>query len=415
MSNDFLAEMSHEIRTPMNAIMGMAELALREDLPPAAREHVLTIKQAGMDLLTIINDVFGLPRVESGKDGDAVARFNAPDARVLIVDDIRTNLEVAKGLLAPYDMRVDTCMSGSEAITLIRLNDYDLVLMDQMMPEMDGLETVKRIRGMECACTRLPIVALTANAAAGTREALLQNGFDDFLTKPIDTAGLNGVLEKWIPPKKRTAVRKKIIVDNGSGTSIDIGGIDAAAGMERAGGAADAYFRTLSIFSNDGREKIVEIKKCLEDSNLPLFTIKVHALKGAAGNIGAAAFAEAAKIMEDAGKREDRIYIKENIGRLQADLETLLGNIDKAVNAEKKKLRQTGIDRGALKSTLVSLNTAIDNLDPDAINAAAGELRQLWMLVEKTGDNISDILQKTLIGEHDEAITLIEEILGQKA
>jgi CheY-like chemotaxis protein len=286
--------------------------------------------------------------------------------------------------------------------------------MDHMMPEMDGLEATKRVRGMGCVYAHIPIIALTANAVSGTREMLLQNGFNDFLSKPIDIASLNGVLEKWIPKAKQKAVKEKVTLYKENEISIDIEGINVSSGLARIGGTASVYLRTLSIFCDDGREKAAEIKKCLKDNNLELFTIKIHALKGAAGNIGAAAFAETAKAMEDAGKREDRAYIKENIDCLLADLETLLVNIDKAVSVEKEKLRQTGIDRGAVRSTLVSLNAAIDNLDPDAINAAAGELRLLWMVAEKTGSDIGDILHKTLIGEYDEAIMLIEELLEQK-
>ncbi len=375
--SNFLAKMSHEIRTPMNAINGMSELALRENLPDAAREHIVTIKQAGTNLLSIINDILDISKIESGKleivtskylfsslindvvsiiktkiadsglrfdinidpnipnsllgdetrirqallnvlsnavkytkkgfislsasaeikkgtvlltinvadsgkgikpkdlkklfdefvqvdmesrkstegtglglaitknlltamGGDisvqseygkgstftlklpqkissdvlfdslendsAAIKFNAPNARVLVVDDIEANLKVAKGLMQPYKMQIDLCQSGIEAIEMVKANSYDLVLMDQMMPEMDGVEATKLIRvmaGENPHYAELPIIALTANAVSGAKEMLFSKGFSDFLSKPIDTIELNSILEKWIPKEKQ--------------------------------------------------------------------------------------------------------------------------------------------------------------------------------------------------------------------
>ena len=132
--------------------------------------------------------------------------FTAPDASVLIVDDVITNLKVAKGLLMPYNFQVDICKSGTMAINAIKTNRYDLVFMDHLMPEMDGIETTKHIRMLgdeDAYFAKVPIIALTANAVFGTREMFLQNGFNDFLPKPIETVQLNTVLENWIPKEKR--------------------------------------------------------------------------------------------------------------------------------------------------------------------------------------------------------------------
>jgi PAS domain S-box-containing protein len=145
---------------------------------------------------------------------ESVVGFTAPDAVILVVDDIVTNLKVAQGLLTPYNMRVDLCKSGISAIEAIKTNHYDLVFMDHRMPEMDGMEATQLIRGMaeenEYFGT-VPIVALTANAVTGTKEMFLQNGFNDFLSKPIDTIKLNTTLEKWIPKEKQ----KSFAVENG--------------------------------------------------------------------------------------------------------------------------------------------------------------------------------------------------------
>jgi signal transduction histidine kinase/CheY-like chemotaxis protein len=133
---------------------------------------------------------------------DASVRFIAPGAKVLVVDDNLINLKVAEGLLIPYQMQVEVCESGAEAIALAKTNRYDLIFMDHMMPGMDGIETTSRLRGMT-ECRNVPIVALTANAMSGMREMFLEKGMDDFLSKPMDPARLDAVLYEWIPKSKQ--------------------------------------------------------------------------------------------------------------------------------------------------------------------------------------------------------------------
>ena len=137
-------------------------------------------------------------------------RFIVPAARFLVVDDIATNLKVAEGLLAPYHASIDSCLSGIEAIELIKRNNYDIVFMDHMMPEMDGIETTAAIREWEAefekqGITRfeVPIIALTANAVSGMKEMFIEKGFNDFLAKPIDISKLDEILTRWIPRDKR--------------------------------------------------------------------------------------------------------------------------------------------------------------------------------------------------------------------
>lgn len=120
-------------------------------------------------------------------------------AKVLVVDDNWLNLEIVESLLEPYQMEVDCVLSGKEAFQAVQTKDYDMVIMDHMMPDMDGVETLKKIRSLpEEKYKKLPIVVLTANAVDGAREMFLEKGFDEFLTKPIDMKAVDAVLGRWL-------------------------------------------------------------------------------------------------------------------------------------------------------------------------------------------------------------------------
>jgi signal transduction histidine kinase/CheY-like chemotaxis protein len=166
--------------------------------------------------LSIANVLNNTDEAEYAPSGETGFNFTAPSARVLIVDDISSNLRVAKELMAPYKMEVHTCLSGAEAVRLVKTGQYDLVFMDHMMPEMDGLEAAAAIRGWEAELGKaagepakpVPLIALTANAIVGQREMFLQQGLDDFLAKPIEVKQLNTLLERWIPEAKKIKTAK---------------------------------------------------------------------------------------------------------------------------------------------------------------------------------------------------------------
>lgn len=177
-------------------------------------EHMKTLSMPAFctHICDILNDA---PAAGSGKkDDDKPSGFTAPDARILIVDDMLTNLKLMRGLLAKYNMNVDICSGGIAAVDAMHgaeissytAKRYDLVFMDQKMPDMDGIEATKHIRGMggdDPYFKQVPIVAMTANVVKGTREMLLESGFSDYLPKPIDTATLDEIMCKWIPENKQ--------------------------------------------------------------------------------------------------------------------------------------------------------------------------------------------------------------------
>ena len=296
---------------------------------------------ADRNVSTITMPTFSLPIASflngvSDRYSDSTAagegvKFTAPEAKVLVVDDINTNLIVVEGLLTPYGMQVKLCKSGMEAIEEIKTAHYDLVLMDNMMPEMDGTEAMSNIRAMgteDPYYKNVPIVALTSDAIIGTKERLIRSGFDDFLTKPIDTTQLNAIIERWIPKEKQTTAKP----DSGESTTaqsneIEIEGLDIKRAIKIVSGSKEKFIKMLTVFHKDGTGKLREIKACLENNSIPLYTIHVHALKSASAFIGADALSRAAAALEDAGKKADMEFIHANNGEFMADLEALLKKI----------------------------------------------------------------------------------------
>ena len=139
-------------------------------------------------------------------------KFVAPEARILAVDDVKMNLRVLQGLLKPYQVNIDVCISGNECLEVCKKNAYDIILMDHMMPEMDGVETLKRLREEDNLFgDHTKIIALTANAISGAAELYKESGFDDYMTKPVNTAALEAMLEKHLPENVITQISDKAL------------------------------------------------------------------------------------------------------------------------------------------------------------------------------------------------------------
>ena len=210
-----------------------------------------------------------------------------PYGSVLIVDDVGTNLYVAEGLLAPYDLNIETSMSGFETIEKIESGKtYDIIFMDHMMPHMDGMETTQKLRSMGYNGV---VVALTANALVGNAEMFKQNGFDEFISKPIDLGKLNEILNRYI--------RDKYLKDKGAVSK----------------NAANSGL--LEIFRRDAEKAVITLKQtaaCANEDEIKLFTTTVHAMKAALAIIGEQEKSEAAFALEEAGHRGDIEFIAAN-------------------------------------------------------------------------------------------------------
>jgi len=345
-------------------------------------------------------------------------RFTAPDAKVLIVDDINTNLKVAFGLLLPYEMEVDLVESGKEAINAVKRKNYDIVFMDHRMPEMDGVEATHHIRALgdeTPSFKTLPIVALTANTVSGMKEMFLQKGFSDFISKPIDTNHLNSILEKWTPKEKQinsisNKTRKKSSKSNNLVT-LKINGLDTIKGINLTGGTVEYYFETLATFYGDGQERTNKVKECLEAGDLALFGIHVHALKSASANIGADELSKLAYDLELAAQKEDIEYINANCGHFLDVMDKLLININDAIKTHSKTTGdKDGFDFAGFMHELKVLKKAHEDMDGDVINATIASL-----LNYRCEDNVKAVIRNIsshlLMVEYDEAAALIDMLI----
>jgi len=271
---------------------------------------------------------------DSGSSG--VIRHTFPNARLLIVDDIPTNLKVAEGLLSPYNARIDTCLSGAEAIELVKQNKYDLIFMDHMMPEMDGIEAAAAIRELEMKNEipgnngkQIPIVALTANAVVGMREMFIEKGFNDFISKPVDVSKMDEILDRWIPGEKGTTNSNQDILPEKDDNSLlpVIPNVDTAKGLAMLRGKLNVYKKVLSMFCEDIDERLPHLRIMLEADTLPAFIIHFHSVKSMSASIGAQDISSYAAELEAAGKAADMVFIREHLPDLTVQLSELVKNI----------------------------------------------------------------------------------------
>ncbi len=270
------------------------------------------------------------------------ASFFAPNTKILLVDDNQVNLKVAEGLMKPYQMEITTVDSGIKAIEMVQDVRYDIIFMDHMMPEMDGVETTKFIRSLKQEHIRnLKIIALTANAMGGSKEMFIAKGFDDFLAKPIELRSLDRILKKWIPKDKilessmtvdeteEEAILKKlkerqaITQKNGLAEMEEIrqllNELDIDSALELMGGNMKNYLEILEYFAQVGVDKKNLIETHFKNQYWLGYSIEVHSLKSTSLNVGAKKLSALAKELEIASKKEE------------ADVEFILNNNQKLV------------------------------------------------------------------------------------
>jgi signal transduction histidine kinase/CheY-like chemotaxis protein len=303
-------------------------------------------------LPTISRPVYGIPLANAlNYQTDTVphkrqsGHYTAPDARILVVDDIDTNLVVTAGLLAAYQSHIDTCTNGEAAIRMVKSNRYDIVFMDHMMPEMDGVETTRIIRAWEkekqekgAIQQPVPIIALTANALIGMKEMFFSNGFSDYLSKPIEIPKLDEMMLTWISGEKLMQKTEPDEIKTEQGLfskDVFIEGIDIQAGNERY--QEKMYMevlRSYCVHTPILLEKLRRIKnEELSEEAISEYTVAVHGLKGSSFGICAAEAAKMAEDLEQAGRKKDKRYIQTHTDPFIKIVEQMLDKLKKFIDS----------------------------------------------------------------------------------
>jgi PAS domain S-box-containing protein len=356
-----------------------------------------------------------------------------PYGKVLVVDDVSMNLDVAKGMMTAYEGLAIHCVtSGRDAINLIREEEvrYDAIFMDHMMPGLDGIETVKIIReeiGSEYAKT-VPIIALTANAIVGNDKMFLENGFQAFLTKPIDVVKLDAVLRQYVRDKQSPeTIREAEEGARAAGAKNDydailrnllekthISGIDVIAGMKRFNDSASVYVGVIKSFTQN-MPKLLETLRDVAEPTLPEYAVRVHGAKGSCYGICADEAGRMAEALEIAAKDGDFARVMAGNETFIGNVETLLSQLEDLERSADEIEKEAGSAKNTLpapdRSLLEKMLNASRDYDIDAMQSVMDELDQYsyesegelisWMkeqVVNFGYDAISEKLEETLKG-----------------
>jgi len=337
-----------------------------------------------------------------------------PYGSVLVVDDVEANIYVAVGLLQPYQVKIETISSGKEALEKVKNGcSYDIIFMDHMMPDMDGMETTRRLRN---AGYEKPIVALTANAVVGQADIFMQNGFDAFISKPIDIRQLDAMLNKFIrdkqPPEVIEAARqnRKITIEEVAIFDPDlvIEGLDIRKGIEKFDGNEKTYLKVLSKYTTNTQSLLPNLED-INEENLRDYQINIHGIKGSSYDIYADTLGDISKTLEEAARAGDLDFVKKNnpgfleiAWKLVAELEVLIKQINDANPRPKKDQPDPDV--------LMKLVEACKSYSMNGVDAVMEELDAF----EYTADDglVAWIREQVNLMEFGEIISRVEEAIN---
>lgn len=384
---------------------------------------------------------------ETGCKSENVLNFTAPQAKIIVVDDNEMNCKVAKGLLAPLKMQIDTAENGKQALDMIRSKKYDLIFMDHMMPVMDGIEATKKLREMSDEYSKtVPVLALTANAIMEARQQFFDAGMNDFVAKPIEIKDICIKIRRWLPTEY--IVENDVSVENterqnagsGNGTGLtykndiaknamsnmeqlqtkeeeqlpEIQGLDVGEGIKNSG-TKELFFSLLGDFYKLIDMKSTKMEKCLADGLVRDYTIEVHALKNTARMIGAMELSKWCYELEMAGNAEDMEKLTAQTSgmlELYRSYKEVLKPYAKQQNGEKQQVSDTEII-----TNLSELRDAMDTFDLDKADEVMKKIEgfklgeTLEPLLDELRAYVADVAMEEVMATADKMIKMIKDKL----
>ncbi len=386
-----------------------------------------------LTILSVINNLESNGKDRRRKMGE---KFMIKNARVLVVDDNHTNIRVIEGLLNWYGIEVTTAESGKEALEKIMTADYDFVFMDHMMPEMDGVETLHQIRTkVGTYFQNVPIVVLTANAVAGTRETLLSEGFDDFLEKPVERSVLERVLKRNLPAEKIVYVKEQESTTHAENLEKDSKenedvekalmdlGFDVVKGILYCNGK-EQYIRVLTEYCKDYKKSGLKVDRLYEQQDWNSYVIEVHGIKSAMYSIGALKTSELAKQLELAGREGNWEFIEKNHGPFVEKYEDVLEKLcrlllsDKEMQTEQEKESEAVADITVMpdladdefKKKLEEMENAVYALDGQRLAEVIETLQEYQYHGTSLRGRLADAYRKVEMCDYTAAVELVSRI-----
>ena len=355
------------------------------------------------------------------------------DMQVLLVDDNQINLIVAKALLNSYGLSVDTASSGAAAIDACRNIHYPIIFMDQMMPDIDGIDAMKQIRTLDpyyAPGGESTIIVLTADAIRGSREHLLSKGFDEYLGKPMNLKQLERLLILYVPSEKIeiSSLLPKDAKPDAEGNADDeinylkkaLPGMDVTLGLKNCGGSIENYLNVLKINYTYGNKHLEELKDMLSQKDYQNYTIKIHSMKSTALGIGAVTTSNMALEQEKAGRAGDYEFIEQNYEVFRQEYEKQLGMI-KDVLYHYRLLSECSpedaaqpLDDRMISNILSNIRNHIDNFDFARVFEILDEMKKykLSAKYQEIFDKLAPMMDELAV---DDIRRLIEKALQDEA
>ncbi len=313
------------------------------------------------------------------KEGESII---APDLNVLVVDDTQLNLDVMVEVLKPTQLKINTALSGMEALEKLRENSYDIIFLDARMPEMSGLEAFKAMQ-KENLINGAKIVMLTADITQENRTSALKAGINEYLEKPVPAHKLIESIIKLSPVEKIQKVKAEGQNKELPDWIINHRELDVKKGIDNCG-SEKAYLDSLSRFAHYAPYKITEIQECLRQEDIENFTIKVHAAKSSLRMMGAITLSDMAKDLEEAGNSYNTEYIHSHIGKLLSSYGALACEIDSRLASQKKDTKQA-IDNNAIYGILTHMKGYVDDFNDQAVSSMLNILKEYEFPTEIEG------------------------------